>query len=131
MMTDGKTLQEVSAILKVLADPNRLRIFALLMEGDSCNCELQEKLDLPSNLLSHHLRQLRRAGLVNSRRDVIDGRWIYYAIDRAAVDRWHDWFAAFLDPQRIQIRKSLCGPEGQATTGIVGAVLDKEMVTND
>lgn len=100
-------------MLKVLADPNRLRILDALMQGDSCNCELNDRLGLPPNLLSHHLRVLRQTGLVNSRRDVIDGRWIYYSVDREAVARWQRWFIEFLDPARIQARPVLCGPEGQ------------------
>jgi ArsR family transcriptional regulator len=107
------TLEEVAAIVKALADPNRLRIFDLLMQGDSCNCELNEKLGLPPNLLSHHLRVLRQAGLVRSRRDVMDARWIYYAVNKQAVARWRAWFSEFLDPTRIQERTILCGPEGQ------------------
>ena len=90
-----------------------LRIFDLLMRGDSCNCELGEKLRLPPNLLSHHLRVLRRAGLVRSRRDAMDGRRIYYAVHKEVVIRWRAWFNAFLDPARIQERPVLCGPEGQ------------------
>ncbi len=108
-----QTLEEVAAILKSLADPNRLRIFDILMQGDSCNCELNEKLGLPPNLLSHHLRVLREAGLVRSRRDAVDGRWIYYAVNKKAVARWRAWFNEFLDPARIQERPVLCGPEGQ------------------
>jgi ArsR family transcriptional regulator len=57
------------------------------MQGVSCNCELTDRLGLPPNLLSHHLRVLREAGLVTSRRDVIDGRWIYYEVDKASVTR--------------------------------------------
>ncbi|MBN1218410.1 MAG: winged helix-turn-helix transcriptional regulator [Anaerolineae bacterium] len=110
---DEQTLAEATAVLKALADPNRLRIFDLLMQGDSCNCELNEQLGLPPNLLSHHLNVLRRAGLINSRRDVVDGRWIYYAVDRDGVTRWQSWFGQFLDPARIQARVNLCGPEGQ------------------
>ena len=60
-------LEEAVAVLQALADANRLRILDLLMQGDSCNCELKERLDLPPNLLSHHLRVLRQAGLVRSR----------------------------------------------------------------
>ncbi len=103
---------EITAVLKALAEPNRMRIFATLMNGDSCNCELQEALSLAPNLLSHHLRTLEKAGLVHSRRDQIDGRWIYYSIDRAAATRWQAWFNHFLDPSRLQER-TLCGPEGQ------------------
>jgi ArsR family transcriptional regulator len=109
----GRALEDVAALVKALADPNRLQIFDLLMQGDSCNCELNEKLGLPPNLLSHHLRVLRDAGLVRSRRDAIDGRWIYYAVEREAVARWRAWFSQFLDPGRIQERAVLCGPEGQ------------------
>ena len=113
LATGEQTPEEVAAITKALADPNRLRIFDLLMEGDSCNCELNEKLGLPPNLLSHHLRVLRQAGLVRSRRDALDGRWIYYAVNKQVVARWRAWFSEFLDPARVQERVTLCGPEGQ------------------
>jgi ArsR family transcriptional regulator len=113
---DEQTLDGVTTILKALADPNRLRIFDLLMQGDSCNCELNDRLGLPPNLLSHHLRILRQAGLISSRRDAIDGRWIYYAVDKETVTRWQSWFIHFLDPDRIQARAMLCGPEGQQTS---------------
>lgn len=114
---DEKGLAEVTTIFKALSDPNRLRIFAELMAGDTCNCELKEKLGLAPNLLSHHLKVLEGVGLVASRRDVVDGRWIYYAADRDAVAQWHDWLATFFDPSRIQSR-SLCGPEGQLITAV-------------
>jgi ArsR family transcriptional regulator, arsenate/arsenite/antimonite-responsive transcriptional repressor len=112
---DEEARAEVSAVLKALGEPNRLRIFDELMTGDSCNCELTEKLGIPSNLLSHHLRVLSEAGLVNSRRDVVDARWIYYTVNREAAARWQEWFGHFLDPQRIQERV-VCGPEG----GLIG-----------
>lgn len=112
---DEATLAETTAVLKALAEPNRLRIFAALMAGDSCNCELGESLDLPANLLSHHLRVLAGAGLVDSRRDALDGRWIYYTVNRAAAARWQGWFAAFLNPARIR-QRPLCGPEGQTVS---------------
>lgn len=105
-------LSQTTTFLRALADPNRLRIFAELMHGDSCNCELQEKLGLSPNNLSHHLRTLEKAGLVHSRRDRVDGRWIYYSIDRQAITHWRDWFSHFLDPALIQERP-VCGPEGQ------------------
>lgn len=105
-------LAEAAVLFRALGEPNRLRIFAELMQGDSCNCELGNKLGMPANLLSHHLKALTAAGLVNSRRDRIDGRWVYYSVDRAAAARWRDWLVAFLDPALIETR-TLCGPEGQ------------------
>jgi DNA-binding transcriptional ArsR family regulator len=101
-----------------------MRVFALLMEGDSCNCELKEKLGLPSNLLSHHLRMLRKVGLVNSRRDVIDGRWVYYSVDRLKVGHWQKWLRAFLDPKRIRDRQILCGPEGQEVVRVLAEQIE-------
>ncbi len=112
MQLTEQELNEIITVLKALSEPNRLRIFAELMNGDSCNRELQDNLDLAPNLLSHHLRVLSDAGLVSSRRDQIDGRWIYYSVDREAAVRWQSWFKQFLDPSRIQER-ILCGPEGQ------------------
>lgn len=113
MLHDHETeIAEITAVLKALSDPNRLRIFAELMQGDSCNGELKDKLNLSSNLLSHHLRILNEAGLVNTERDRIDGRWIYYSVDRQAAARWHTWFSEFLDPGNLQDRIR-CGPEGQ------------------
>ena len=111
-MIDDTSMNEITAVLKALSDPNRLRIFAELMTGDSCNNELMEKLNLRANLLSHHLKVLSEAGLITSRRDRIDGRWIYYTVDRNAAAQWHQWFNSFFDPNRIQ-KRVVCGPEGQ------------------
>ena len=105
-------LNQTAAFFKALSDPNRLRIFAELMTGDSCNCELKEKLALAPSLLSHHLKVLEKFGLISSRRDVIDGRWIYYAVNREATADWHQWLTVFFDPTRIRTRP-FCGPEGR------------------
>jgi glycine cleavage system H protein len=106
-------IDQAGAVLKALADPNRLRIFNSLMQSDSCNCELGERLGLSRTLLSHHLNVLREAGLLRSRPDAVDGRWIYYYVDRAAAARWRAWFDTLLDPSRIQQRTVYCGPEGR------------------
>lgn len=101
------------AALKALAEPTRLRIFNALMEGDSCNCELTEQLGLSPSLLSHHLRVLRQAGLITARQDTVDGRWIYYAVDREMAAALHRRLDHLLDPTRIPRRATLCGPEGE------------------
>ncbi len=109
---DEAEMAEIAGLLKALGEPNRLRILAELMKGDTCNAELNEALGLAPNLLSHHLRVLSNTGLITSRRDRIDGRWIYYSVNRRAATRWRDRFAAFLDPAQIRERV-VCGPEGQ------------------
>ncbi len=102
---------DLSNMLKVMSDPTRLAIFDLLMQGVQCNCELGDKLDLPMNLISHHLKVLKEAGLVDAERDPIDARWIYYSINQPALNRLREQLSAFLDPQRIQPRLLSCGPQ--------------------
>ena len=97
-------------LIKALADPTRLRIFAVLMEGVQCNCEIAERLGLSLSLISHHLSILRRVGLVESERDREDARWIYYAVQQDALRSLRESLMALLDPARIQPRQPLCGP---------------------
>jgi arsenate reductase len=112
-------LEKAAETMKALADPYRLHILDLLTEGEACHSELKEQVGLPANLLSHHLRVLRQAGLVRTRHDTMDGRWIYYAINKDGLTYWRAWLGQFLDPGRVQARSALCGPEGrQAPTSL-------------
>ena len=104
-------LEALSERLKALAEPKRLLIFNLLMDGVQCNCELGEALDMPPNLISHHLSKLRAAGLVEVERDALDARWVYYSVNRAALEELNSAFGAFFDPERIQPRRPNCGPQ--------------------
>jgi len=96
--------------LKVLSDSTRLAIFDALMQGVQCNCDLGERLGLPMNLISHHLKVLRQAGLVQVERDQLDSRWVYYSVDARALEELRTWLTTFLNPARIQPRLSTCGP---------------------
>jgi ArsR family transcriptional regulator len=107
--TDPETLAQ---FLKVLAEPNRLRILHLLMEGVHCNCELGNRLNMAPNLISHHLRVLREAGLVDMERDMLDARWLYYSINRKALTALNQVFGTYFDPSRIKERLPTCGPQG-------------------
>ena len=97
--------------LKLLADPTRLAILDLLMEGVQCNCVLGDQLGLPMNLISHHLKVLRKAGWVNVERDPLDARWMYYSVNQEKLAELCEQLSAFLDPQRIQPRLPTCGPQ--------------------
>ncbi len=96
--------------LKALADPSRLRIFNLLMEGVQCNCEIAERLGFSLSLISHHLRVLREVGLINAERDAQDARWIYYSINQAQLAGLDAAMRQLLDASRIQPRVPSCGP---------------------
>lgn len=101
---------ELANALKILGDPSRLAIFDLLMGGVQCNCELGDRLALPMNLISHHLKVLREAGLVDAKRDETDARWIYYSANQKAIVLLRQQLDAFLDIKRIQPRQPACGP---------------------
>ncbi len=104
------TIPELADILKVLGDPSRLAIFDLLMQGIQCNCELGTQLKMPMNLISHHLKVLRDAGLVDAERDETDARWIYYSVNQKAIAQLCQQLDTFLDIKRIQTRQPACGP---------------------
>lgn len=106
-------LNQLAKWLKVLAEPNRLLIFHQLMEGVQCNCELGSGLQMAPNLISHHLRVLREAGLIDVERDAVDARWIYYSINRNALNELTRAFGTFFNPERIKSRRLTCGPQGE------------------
>jgi ArsR family transcriptional regulator, arsenate/arsenite/antimonite-responsive transcriptional repressor len=109
-MPDQATTAKLAKLLRVLGDPTRLAIFDLLMQGVQCNCEIGENLHLPMNLISHHLKALREAGLVGAERDAQDGRWVYYSVDPRTLIPLREQLGAFLDPKRIRPRQPNCGP---------------------
>lgn len=108
-MADGTTTG-LANVLKILSDPSRLAIFDLLMQGVQCNCEIGSNLKMPMNLISHHLKVLRDAGLVNAERDETDARWIYYSVNQKALGQLRQQLDAFLNAKRIQPRQPACGP---------------------
>jgi len=83
-------LQTIDLVFKALADPTRVRILGLLTHGEICVCHIHESLRLPQSLVSRHLAYLRRAGLVETRKD---GLWVHY---RLAVRR-NDMTQTLLD----------------------------------
>ena len=76
---------EAATLLRLLGDPTRRGIFLLVLQGEICNCEVAEVLALPQNLISHHLRKLREAGLVEEHRDPHDARWVHYSVNETAL----------------------------------------------
>jgi ArsR family transcriptional regulator len=96
--------------LKIIGEPNRLRIINLLMGGVQCNCEIGDMLGMAPNLISHHLKVLREEGLVNVERDPSDSRWLYFTLNIEKLDLIQQTFSEFFDPARIQPRQASCGP---------------------
>lgn len=73
---------ELAVTLRALADPTRLKIFKMLLDKEMCVCEIVERLNVSQPLVSHHLRELRIAGLVLDRRE---GNWVHYRLHAEAI----------------------------------------------
>ncbi len=77
----------LAQVFKALADPVRLRLVSLIgahQGGEVCVCELASAFDLTQPTISHHLRVLREAGIIDSERR---GTWVYYRLQPAALER--------------------------------------------
>jgi ArsR family transcriptional regulator, arsenate/arsenite/antimonite-responsive transcriptional repressor len=75
--------EELAARFKALADPTRVAIINSLSAADEvCVCHLTEAFDLSQPTISHHLKILRQAGLVESSRR---GTWAYYRLVPEAI----------------------------------------------
>ena len=69
--------KELSALLKLISENNRLQILYLLQKKEYCVCKLMEKTNLSQSLISHHLKDLKDSDLVSKR---IDGKWSCYSL---------------------------------------------------
>jgi ArsR family transcriptional regulator, arsenate/arsenite/antimonite-responsive transcriptional repressor len=70
--------EQVAPLLKALADPVRLRLMSLVAShegGEACVCDLNEAFDLSQPTISHHMKVLHEAGLVDRDKR---GVWVYY-----------------------------------------------------
>ena len=78
---------ELARVFKALSDPIRLRLFSLIASfegGQACVCDLTGPFDVSQPTISHHLRVLREAGLVDCERR---GTWVYYWVLPDALGR--------------------------------------------
>lgn len=82
----------MSTRLKALSDPTRLRLFSLISTaGEQCACDLTEPLGVGQPTVSHHLKVLLEAGLVEREQR---GKWAYYSVVTDSLEE----LSRFLDP---------------------------------
>lgn len=88
---DGESAERISVLLKAVADPVRLRLLTRLAsaQAEVCVCDFPD-MGVSQSTLSHHLKKLREAGLVDCERR---GTWVYYRPVREQLKMLH----AFLD----------------------------------
>jgi ArsR family transcriptional regulator, arsenate/arsenite/antimonite-responsive transcriptional repressor len=84
---------EMASLLKAVADPVRLRLLSMIGShagGEACVCDLTGAFDLTAPTISHHLKILRTAGLIDGERR---GTWVYYRIVAGTVNKLGTLFA--------------------------------------
>ena len=74
-------ITDVERVCKAMADVTRLRILSLLLAGEVCVCDIQKTLRISQPKTSRHLAYLRKAGLVDARRE---GLWMHYRLTEMA-----------------------------------------------
>lgn len=77
--------ERIAPMLKALADPVRLRLLSLVAsheDGEACVCELNDAFDLSQPTISHHLKVLNEAGLLQRDKR---GVWVYYRVSGEAL----------------------------------------------
>src|SRR5438128_7904612 len=82
----------MAGVAKALGDPIRLQLVDVLRKhaGKVCVCELVPLFDISQPTLSHHLKKLREAGIVDSERQ---GLWAYYYVCPAALKELTQWLS--------------------------------------
>ncbi|GGM93122.1 ArsR/SmtB family transcription factor [Streptomyces fuscichromogenes] len=84
---DEEQAADLAKVFKALGDPVRLRLMSMIASregGEVCVCELTPAFDLSQPTISHHLKLLRQAGLIDCERR---GTWVYYWVLPTALDR--------------------------------------------
>ncbi len=85
--------ERMASIAKALGDPVRLQLVDVLRKhaGKVCVCELVPLFDLSQPTVSHHLKVLRQAGIVDSERQ---GLWAYYFVKPEALEELAGWLGS-------------------------------------
>ncbi|KKM09517.1 hypothetical protein SY88_18060 [Clostridiales bacterium PH28_bin88] len=98
-------MKKVAQFFKALSDETRLRILQLLSVREMCVCELIDILQMSQPAVSHHLKILRQAGLVN---DTREGKWIFYSLDQDNFCCYQEAFAKlFVSPIQENLRRGI------------------------
>jgi ArsR family transcriptional regulator, arsenate/arsenite/antimonite-responsive transcriptional repressor len=72
-----KQITSLSSLLKLVGEESRLKILCILKQGQHCVCEIEEHVDQSQSLISHHLKDLKEAGLIE---DEKKGLRVHYSL---------------------------------------------------
>ena len=121
----SKNLQSLSSLLKLVGEETRLRLLCILKDGgEHCVCELVEHADdLSQSLISHHLSDLKTAGIVKSKKI---GLRAYYSLTKQGLYVMYTIFSLTNTENELRDKqtKSCCGPsaDGDAVANVESTI---------
>lgn len=74
---ESKQVALLSSLLKLVSEESRLKLLCILRNGEHCVCELMEHVEMSQSLISHHLKDLKDAGVVTDKKR---GLRVYYSL---------------------------------------------------
>ena len=92
--------EESSKILKVISNPKRLQIIDILSCKEMCACDILEHFDFTQPTLSHHMKVLSEANLVNIRKD---GLWSHYSLNKNECNKIIEFLNSMFSDSEICI----------------------------
>jgi ArsR family transcriptional regulator len=87
LLIDREEAERLAVVLKAIADPTRLQLFRLIERapgGEACVCDLTDCLGLRQPTVSHHLKIMTEAGLLDRERR---GTWVWYSVNHDGLNR--------------------------------------------
>ncbi len=79
---EAESIGKTYSFLRAIADPNRLKIICVLQSGSKCVCEIVPTVGISDKLASHHLKQLKKIGILTEKRE---GNFIRYSLDKKII----------------------------------------------
>ena len=104
-------MKDLAKIFRALSNPYRLAIYQMLREraaargkGEVCVCHIAEPFRLALSTVSHHLKELREAGLIRCEKR---GQWVYCVVDPEATEKVEAFFRE--SRPKVERRRALAG----------------------
>ena len=101
----NKDVEKTARLFHALSDETRLALIGRLQGGEQCVCELMDTMKAAQSRLSFHLKVLKDAGIIVDRRE---GRWMYYSINRDAIENLQEWVETVTHQTRWGVSARRC-----------------------
>jgi len=98
-------MKQIATIFKALGDETRLEIVRMLLGKELCVCDILDAFNKTQPAISHHLKILKHAGIVN---DVREGKWIFYSINHNAIKDVQAFIQKVMDTENVKERCHPC-----------------------